>query len=55
MARTPATASRPRPSADNDVYTVLVLVSFLSMLGATLFVAYKSVSMFGSMLPPGGS
>ncbi len=47
----------PRPRAvavDNDIYTVLLLVSFLFLLAATVYVAYRAVTMFGGVLPPGG-
>ncbi|MEW6249392.1 MAG: hypothetical protein AB1716_02005 [Planctomycetota bacterium] len=43
-----------RPAADNDIYTLLVLVAFLFLLGATIYVAYRAVTMFGGLLPPGG-
>lgn len=44
-----------RPSADNDIYTALVFVAFLFTLFATVYVAYRATTLFGSLLPPGGS
>ncbi|HQL53900.1 MAG: hypothetical protein KA383_19660 [Phycisphaerae bacterium] len=44
-----------RPSGENDVYTALLLVAFLFLLVATIYVAYRSVAMFGGLLPPGGA
>ncbi len=48
----------PRPArlvVDNDIYTVLLLIAFLFLLGGTIFVAYRAVTMFGGLLPPGGA
>jgi hypothetical protein len=44
-----------RPSGENDVYTALLMVSFLAMLFATIYVSYRAVTMLGGLLPPGGS
>ena len=41
--------------ADNDVYTVLVLVSFLFVLAETLYVGFRAVELFDTILPPPGS
>jgi hypothetical protein len=50
------TGPRPsRPSGMTDVYTALLLVSFLFLLVATIYVAYRSVTLFGGLLPPGGA
>ena len=47
--------SRARPPAENDIYTVLLVIAFLCMLIATVFVGYQAQSLFGSLLPfPGG-
>lgn len=40
--------------ADNDVYTALMLVSFLFTLTATIYIAYRAISLFGSLFPPPG-
>ena len=45
----------PRSTADNDIYTALVFVAFLFTLFATVYVAYRATTLFGSLLPPGGS
>lgn len=44
-----------QPEADHDVYTVLVIVAFLFALTATIYVAYRAQTLFGSMIPSGGS
>jgi hypothetical protein len=43
-----------RPSGENDVYTALLLVAFLFLLVATIYVAYRAVTMLGGVLPPAG-
>lgn len=54
MSQISSGSSRPRPSADNDIYTALSLVAFLFILMATIFVGYRAMTLFGSLLPPGG-
>ena len=44
-----------RPGADNDVYTALIVVTFLFVLTATIYVGYRAQTLFGTLLPPGGS
>ena len=44
-----------RPAAENDIYTALVVVAFLFVLVATIYVAARAQSLFGSLVPPGGS
>jgi hypothetical protein len=44
-----------RPSAENDIYTALIVVAFLSVLIATIYVGYRAQMLFGTLLPPGGS
>ncbi len=46
--------SRMRPPAENDVYTVLVVVAFLCILAATVFVGFQAQTLFGTLLPPAG-
>ncbi|MBI5863560.1 MAG: hypothetical protein HZB38_03425 [Planctomycetes bacterium] len=56
MSSMPSSGSGgPRPTADNDIYTALQLVGFLFVLTATIYVAYRATSLFGSVIPPGGS
>lgn len=43
-----------RPT-DNDIYTVLLIIAFLALLVATIYVSYRAVTMFGGLLPPGGA
>lgn len=55
MAGRPGTPLRAvRPAADNDIYTVLLLIALLFLLGALVFVGYKTVTTFGGLLPFGG-
>lgn len=44
-----------RSSGESDVYTALMLVAFLFLLFATVYVGYRAVTMFGGLLPPGGA
>ena len=44
-----------RPGAENDIYTVLIVVAFLSVLIATIYIGYCAQTLFGTLLPPGGS
>ncbi|MBU0637492.1 MAG: hypothetical protein KKB50_01400 [Planctomycetes bacterium] len=46
--------SSSRPRADNDIYTALMVVAFLFVLVATVYVGYRATTLFGSLLPPGG-
>lgn len=43
-----------RPAAENDIYTVLMLVSMLFSLSALVYVIARSISAFGGVLPPAG-
>lgn len=40
--------------AENDVYTAMMMVAFLFVLAAALYVGYRALSLFGTLLPPGG-
>lgn len=42
-------------SGENDIYTALTVVAFLFVLAATIYVGYRAVTLFGSLLPPPGS
>jgi len=55
MTTTPTVPQTTRPAAENDVYTALLLVASLCQLAATIYVAYRAVSMLGGLLPPGGA
>ncbi len=44
----------PRPAAESDIYTALLLIAFLCLLSATVYVGYRAVTMLGGLLPPGG-
>jgi hypothetical protein len=45
----------PRPAAENDIYTALLGVAFLSLLAAAIYVSYRGLTLFGTLLPPGGA
>lgn len=47
--------STARPRAESDVYTVLMIVAFLFVLVATIYVGYRAYTFFGTLLPPPGS
>ncbi len=51
----PSTVRSSGPRAENDIYTVMMVIAFLYALATTIYVAYKANSLFGSLLPPGGS
>ena len=51
----PGTARSSGLRAENDIYTVLMLISFLFVLCATVYVAVKATTLFGRLLPAGGS
>ncbi len=44
-----------RPKGEHDIYTALLMVAFVALLLATIYVSYRAVTMFGGLLPPGGS
>ena len=52
---TPAGTRSLGPRAENDIYTALIFIAFLFALIATIYVAYKATTLFGSLMPPGGS
>lgn len=43
------------PAADNDIYTALTVVGFLFVLTATIYVGYRSMELFGTVIPPAGA
>jgi len=43
-----------RGGAENDVYTALILIAFLFVLVATIYIGYRAQTLFGTLLPPGG-
>jgi uncharacterized membrane protein len=57
MSTLPSTlgSGSSRPSAENDIYTALVIVAFLFVLVAVIYVGYRAQTLFGTLLPPGGS
>ena len=51
----PAGARSSGAQAENDIYTALIFIAFLFVLIATIYVAFKATTLFGSLIPPGGS
>jgi len=51
----PGVGRGPRTGGENDIYTVLVLIAFLSVFTATIYVGFRAVELFGTLLPPPGS
>ncbi len=56
MAIAGASAGRSpaRPKAENDIYTALIVVAFLFVLAATLYVSIRAITLFGGLWPPPG-
>lgn len=48
-------SQRSRGGGENDIYTVLVVVAFLFVLAATIYVGNRAMTLFGSLLSPPGS
>ena len=44
-----------RSKAENDIYTVLMLVAFLFVLAATVYVGFRAFTLFGNVIPMPGS
>ena len=55
MSTSPGLGRASRPDAESDIYTVLLMVAFLSLLLATVYIGYRAVTMLGGLLPPGGA
>ena len=55
MSQMGAPGSGHSGNAEHDVYTALTVVAFLFVLLATIFVGYQSLTLFGTLLPPGGA
>ena len=55
MSTMPGPGRPARPASENDIYTALMAIAALSLLGALIYVAVRASSAFGSLLPVGGS
>lgn len=55
MMNSPGMGSSRGGSSDNDIYTVLALVGLLFGLIALFYVIYRAGTLFGSVIPAGGS
>ncbi len=53
MSLTPGSSS-PQRSADDDIYAALILIAFLAVLIATIYVGYRAQMLFGTIIPIGG-
>ena len=53
MAQTPGsmTPQRSRASATNDIYTVLVSIALVTVLGTVAFVIYRCTELFDKPFP----
>ncbi len=53
MAQMPAgsTSQRPRGKPANDIYTVLVSIGLVSVLGSIAFIVYRCIELLDSPLP----
>jgi hypothetical protein len=40
---------------ESDVYTVLMVAATVALLAALVYVSYRALSLFETLLPPGGS
>jgi len=47
-------ATPPRAVAENDIYTALIVIAFLFVLVATIYVGFRAQTLFGTLLPPPG-
>lgn len=43
-----------RAPAENDIYTVLIMIAFIMVLAATIYVGYQAQTLFGAVIPPAG-
>jgi hypothetical protein len=50
-----STGPRTVRPADNDIYTLLLIISALFLVVAAIYVGYRAVTMFGGLLPPAGA
>jgi len=57
MARldTPGPGRSTRLSAENDIYTALMVVAFLFVLAAAIYVGYRAQVLFDALVPLPGS
>ncbi|MBW7905213.1 MAG: hypothetical protein LC135_05770 [Phycisphaerae bacterium] len=56
MSRLPSgPISGQRPAGESDIYTVLALIGTISILVATIYVGYMAQTLYGTLIPPGGS
>ncbi len=55
MSQLSTPGSGASPSSESDIYTVLIIVAFLFVIIATVYVGYRAMQLFGTVLPPGGA
>jgi|GEM_PF-5412769 preprotein translocase subunit Sss1 len=51
---TPTGQSQTRRRADNDIYSVLLIISGVFLAGAVGFLIYRLVTLYGTVFPPAG-
>lgn len=52
---TPGPGRGARPAPENDIYTALMVVAFLFVLAAAVYLGYRAEQLLGTLLPAGGS
>ena len=52
MAGSPGSGFKaPRANSENDIYTALVIIAFVFVLGAAIFTIVRSIELFGTAFP----
>jgi len=41
-----------RTKPRSNIYTILVMIAALCLLGATIYVAWRQMDLYGSLFPP---
>ena len=53
MSTTPG-SGKSRATGDDDIYAALIVIAFLAVLIATIYVGYRAQVLFGKIIPIGG-
>ncbi len=51
----PPNETGPRIAAQNDLYTVMLIVAAAMLLFGIVFLVVRSLQLFGTLLPSGGA
>lgn len=56
MAQAPGVPTSPtvRRRPQNDMFTVLLIISAVFLAGAVSFLAYRLIAFYGTVFPPAG-